>query len=582
MSDAWTHILAQGGFAESAVSLTTGWSGAAGFFAVGVAGWWLLKRAATRIAPSLLVGGLSLAAAITASQIVGNRVEFFAFTAHAGAALCLFWALVSALQPHAALLAGREKDDLTAVAQVAAMAGGMLCLVILLYVATYETLERIVNWTEASTRPPLNAVPLIDLGAVAAAIAVAAVKRRSAILVTPLFWTLCFACLWLALTIHPASTRPLIGPKPAEALVGGWTRVLQVGLTAVLVVFVGLQGQVYRRRRTAGWPNRMIDFTKPYPMWPGFRYSAGVVAIILIADACMNLSGWPTVACCVAASAAVFYLVYRRWNENLADAAAGLVTVAVTSAFVTLSPSRSQELTDVYPVRFNYALIGMTLMTGVWFWIARFWSQQLHDGRSWTTAGRMIPIAQRFGTIVAGLAMVVAAQLALWPRYPSVNVADDGTGRIVTGVIAFVLLTLVLWRCARQVQRSSLVVMCMTSVMIGCMFLWVRLRPGPTKAWITEHWPMMLAAASVPVVIGAVRARSRGSAAFAEPLIGLGTVVMPGLALIGLVTRRIDQSTTFVTIACLVMTFMVLLMHAASRVPEQPDDQSREPQQESH
>jgi hypothetical protein len=93
---------------------------------------------------------------------------------------------------------------------------------------------------------------------------------------------------------------------------------------------------------------------------------------------------------------------------------------------------------------------------------------------------------------------------------------------------------------------------------------------------------MLLAAASIPVVVGAVRSRSRGSPAFAEPLIGLGTVVMPGLSLIGLVTQRIDQPTTLVTIACLVITFMILLVHAGSRGPELSDDEARESHQESH
>lgn len=577
MIELLTNVLAQSGLAERAISVTTGWGGAAGFLAIGIAGWWLLKKAALRVAPSLLVGGLSLAASISVYRLLDGRVEFFAYTAHAGAALCLIWAIISVWRPHAGWLERRESDDLTAVAQVAAMASGLLCLVILLYVATYQTLDRILNWSVASERPPLEAVPLIDLGAIALAIGIATAKRRAAILITPLFWTLCFACLWLSLTIHPASTGPLRGPTPAEALAGGWTRVLLVGLTAVLIAFVGLQGQQYRRRRIRAWPNRMSDFTLPYPMWPGFRYSAGVVAILLIADACMNLGWWPTVACCTAAAAAMFYLVYRRWNENLADAAAGLITVAVTSAFVVISPSRSDELTDVYPIRFNYAMIGMSIMTAFWFWIARFWSQQLHDGRPWTTAGRMIPIARRFGIIVAGLALVVSAQLALWPRYPSVNAADDSTARIITGLAAFALLAVVLWRAARHVQRPSLVVLSLSAVMIGCMFMWVR-TTGGLKTWVSEHWPMLLAAVSIPVVVMAMRARVRGQTAFTEPLVGLGTVVLPGLAIIGLITDvtpaadRFDQTTRFFTIAFLVASFMVLLVHSAKRAGENADE----------
>lgn len=55
---------------------------------------------------------------------------------------------------------------------------------------------------------------------------------------------------------------------------------------------------------------------------------------------------------------------------------------------------------------------GLVVAAGYLVWLARFWTQQLLDGRPWTTTGRLIPVARQLGRLVALLAVVRAAWAA--------------------------------------------------------------------------------------------------------------------------------------------------------------------------
>ena len=64
--------------------------------------------------------------------------------------------------------------------------------------------------------------------------------------------------------------------------------------------------------------------------------------------------------------------------------------------------------------------LGVALAALWMIWLARFWQQQLHDGRSWTTAGRLIPSARRLSAVFAGGAGVSAG---LWASGDAVGQA---------------------------------------------------------------------------------------------------------------------------------------------------------------
>ncbi len=57
--------------------------------------------------------------------------------------------------------------------------------------------------------------------------------------------------------------------------------------------------------------------------------------------------------------------------------------------------------------------LGWVLAAGYLLWLARFWHQQLCDGRPWTTAGRMIPAARALGHGAVGGAFVYGIVIML-------------------------------------------------------------------------------------------------------------------------------------------------------------------------
>lgn len=536
------------------------------FLVAGVGGWWLTRRRAAAISPGLLVCGVSLSLALGANQIAGHFLDPFVFAAHAGAGLCLLWAIVVAASGRPEHGADADSQDtFVSVAQIGALAAGLLCLVILLYAAVFETLNRTINWAPRPGQPPMSYVGLADLAVIALALILVLYRRRNPSLVTALFWTLCFGCLWGSLTVRPAAALPVAGAGAVGVMDSGWSRVLLVGVAGVVAAFAWGQGWRYASRRRGALPDKLHVLLSDYPHWPGFRYSVGVVSIVLIGLACLNADWWPTVVSCGVAAAAVFYLVHRQWNENLADAAAGLATLAVTAMFICLASEPQRELADRFPVYFNMAVVGMALMTALWHWLARFWKQQLLDGEPWTTTGRMIVIARRFGFIVAGLTIVVALQLAVWPLLPMVHVTDDSAGRLVMGGGAFVLLVVVLAWCALVTDRAGLAVMTIAAAGVAGVYLWIRMPPSSLKSWIAEHWPVLLAAASIPAAAAVVGPLKRRAAVFVDPLTGLGTVVLPALALAGIITFSARRAMVFVTLCCLALAFSVWVLGARVR-----------------
>ena len=56
--------------------------------------------------------------------------------------------------------------------------------------------------------------------------------------------------------------------------------------------------------------------------------------------------------------------------------------------------------------------LGAILAAGWSGWLARFWRQQLHGGRAWTTAGRLIPVARN--TAIVWMLVAATAAIAGW------------------------------------------------------------------------------------------------------------------------------------------------------------------------
>jgi hypothetical protein len=334
------------------------------------------------------------------------------------------------------------------------------------------------------------------LAAIAALIVACALLLRSIPppgrlrLVTPLFWLATLMMFWAALLIPP-----FVPTSGGASLVRSASSVaLSLGLAITLCAFVSAQGLLWRRlRRRALLADPQPSVAADPPGWPGFRLSAGAVGLILIFLSCYHFAapveiapgGYRLTALSMTVvsamgGAALFALVGRRWNEDLADAAMGLVSMAPCSAAIALLPATPASLSDRYPLIFNAVVIALAVMTSIWIWLARVWHQQLDPdaaGRPWTTAGRLVRPAGRFGFFTAAIALLVAFLMSIWPCIPTVAGSDDSLGRFVAGLGGYLMLTLILIRGARLTHRGSLSALSVLSILGMVGFIVVRLLP---------------------------------------------------------------------------------------------------------
>jgi len=185
-----------------------------------------------------------------------------------------------------------------------------------------------------------------------------------------------------------------------DAFRGAWMRpaaevALYSGLCALLAALAAA-GWRWRARR-AIWlaaPEQAV----------GERPAGGTVAALVVA-----LSGVSVLAGGFAgpvglvpvgmAAAALGTLTagHRRGSVAVGEFGLLLAGLAVVYGAGRWLPGRSVDET-----------LGGTLAALWMLWLARFWQQQLHDGRPWTTAGRLIPSARRLAVVFAAVAAVLA------------------------------------------------------------------------------------------------------------------------------------------------------------------------------
>ena len=176
-----------------------------------------------------------------------------------------------------------------------------------------------------------------------------------------------------------------------------------------------------------------------------------------------------------AAALALSILIGWRWSRTVAELALSLWTVslaglAATTAQQVISPRSSIERLPAVHTRVVVGLAGASLL---WFWLSGLWRQQLRDGRAWTTAGRLIPLAERVGFLAASLGVLVGAKLAMWPRMPYGS-ADNSATRLVVGSVTYgLLMGICLW-ASRPIRRSPMVWLAGLAGMTWGMFLWLR------------------------------------------------------------------------------------------------------------
>jgi len=366
------------------------------------------------------------------------------------------------------------------------------------------------------------------------------------------------AVWWTSLMI-PTATASAVSVGPPD--LGGatfwhdiwpawwsWTFHLQIGLAVVLVAASLMQERRYRRRRNRAWPDRLDDLLEPYPRWPAYVQAESVVAAaVLILGVYQIVSPQRNVwlldfanfAVSLSAGLTCLFMTYRRWSGNTAGLGVALLTLSLValaclvSSFFVPQDVRADYARRI-PVLDNAVLFALAVAIVYWSWLTRFWQQQLHGGRPWTTAGRMIPFADRAAFLLAGLAALVAFRMALWPRQIQVNVEDNSIGRMAAGLLAIFLLSLISTWKARRTDSWTQATLAIAFLIAAVVFVFVRVPPAQrqTWGWLIQYEAVVLSALCLPLIVAAEALHRTKWRSFSTPLWLLALLIVPMRTLI--------------------------------------------------
>ena len=274
--------------------------------------------------------------------------------------------------------------------------------------------------------------------------------------------------------------RDLTGPMTLVAawapLSAEWPR-LAVYLLLVTLGFaavVALQGRLWRRKRAQAWPDHLEYLHEEFKPWWLLRFVGVLVGLAVLWTGVVEMGRGVILVSGLATGASLLVLVHRRWNTLLAYLGLALMTLVVCAALAGLGGLFVAGSGWDRPLQWGCVLSGLAVMTFMWLWLGRFWDQQLHRGRAWTTTGRMIVPARRMGIAVAVLALCVAARLAVWPNWPQGPAEDAAESGGWLGGVGIALLALVLLNRARSARSTWLGGFSVLAVVIGGAFCWLR------------------------------------------------------------------------------------------------------------
>lgn len=271
----------------------------------------------------------------------------------------------------------------------------------------------------------------------------------------------------------------------------------------------------------------------------GLILTLGVFQIVQ-PEGSVTLAGFVGVATLSAAAAATFFLAYRQWSLALAELGMALTTVAVARlalGLVGLFSNRAHavEYAERMPVIFNAVIFALAIMAALWFWLSRFWDQQLLDGVPWTTTGRMIPLARKTGFVVTAMAVLTSFQLAFWPEFAPSERGDGGAGRITASILAATVLA---WIAAQQARRASSSIMgglAVAALVAAFAIVLVRATQSPIRAWLLQYDAIALSLACLPILAIAEAAPATRWRALAAPLWFMALLILPAAAMLTLI-----------------------------------------------
>jgi hypothetical protein len=477
--------------------------------------------------------------------------------AHVSACLCGLWTLPCYLltRYRPALAAKPKSQDLISVLEIGAITTGLFTVILMVYVAVFEAIFRtLLSHYEAT--PHIHVWPsgLLDLALVAFALLLSWRYSGNKELVTALFWTMVIAALWLAF-----QTPAFRADSQGRIVATHWAAIFITLTSLVIGTFVVVTAWARKRRRLRAWPNELWILSEPPIDWPGLRYSAGIMCVVILLLGCAEVVVPLTAPAALIAGAAAVALAGRQWDENLADVGLALITLGVVAAIVLLFPALPAYWTPAaWAEVFNRALLGLAVMAAIWYWLSAVWSQQLDQGRAWTTTGHLVRAAQRIGYLLSALAVLVSFQLAFWPNLPY-GYADADAWRWAWGLTANGLLVLALAFITRQTQRPTNGWLLLFAVASTVVFAVIRTPQGLLGRTWARDWPTVLAVTGgLLVVVSAAVSRTKHWQALFEPIYLAGTAIAPLVAMGGIFLgdpQRLPQWIPAATFACLTVIY---------------------------
>jgi hypothetical protein len=357
----------------------------------------------------------------------------------------------------------------------------------------------------------------------------------------------------------------VLGCLVASWVPGGWLQthhtviilaMVAVAVAALLAVLVTvLTHWAYRRRVWMEDPPRLMDAPARH---------VGVYRLVIAGCGLVGLGGvlLPTAGLTPLAlvlSALVCLTVgHRRGSDGTGELgmvllALGIVTAG--SAWVRLG--------------WGGALLGCALAGAYLLWLARFWEQQLLEGRPWTTAGRLIPVARRVGCVAAPACLGLAVGVFLS--------ADTPTGRMVwrpavAAVLCLLLASMLTHDAATHGSVAAAVGACLAATAAVV----------PAQQLLAELAGVNVSAVTLVAMVGlllAVRTAAEpaprgGRAVFAS----FSGAAVPAAAFLGLVVRAADSQAVLaagVGGVALIVTVVTEYAHGRTAVGRSPNTPPR-------
>lgn len=520
---------------------------AAAIIAIGLCGQFYHRRLPPGFGTSLLVCGVTAGLGLIVWHRPFPNVNWFYHATHALSALAVLWALFGWIAANLPEPPDRARPPGASSTFFAwSLVCGVAAVAMLGYAALLEMSRRLLDPDSLVERLP--AAGLWDVGALMGATGIWTITHRRGL--QPLvFLTLgVLAACWASLTIPAAFGgywRVHYLAVPGQPAWWSWLSQLQTGFAALIAGTVIALEWWHRHRRARAWPSRLDDLLIEAPVFPGALEWVGVLAGAVLLVGVFQLVQmtpfhWQRLALNAAAATvsgiACLMLAHRRWSANIAELGMALVSLSVVVLACAASPwfaaeGGLNEYATRLPVAYNAILFALAVMAALWWWLSRFWRQQLLDDRPWTTAGRMIQHARLIGTALTGVGVVVAFQMALWPWRGMAAGADDSSGRMIAGLSAIGLFALLAGGEARRRESPAVATLAVALVASILIFVFIRLPATDLRGWITQHAAVIAAAAALPV-LGAAEALPRTRwRCFAGPVWFLAVLVLPAAAL---------------------------------------------------